>query len=205
MKKLISLLATVFAFVFGIALLIPFLPIIIVMLLFIGGDFCVTWLWERLRHDPRQVITIKDIWDNALQNDINTQEEYIVAFDKFSSLVANYSHATKTEIAYEGFEIFNKLPKELQWTPIKLSRTLMTKHATIELSLDLGIRINNGNLLIMPDCDDDCSSALHVNAKVIKPITRSDKVFIQIFGYFRLFYRIRTYNFLRSQILIFFV
>ena len=152
-KKTLSLLGTLVGGFFILLFLIAMSPIIIGALVIFGSIAIYSWLWARIRHDPKVDLNINTLppeeWGTA-----TTKEAFTDAFDAVVKTITELSHAQRSKKEFSGFSFFDRPDPTIDWTDLNISQDLHTEHARLRLSFDFGAYYNESSGKIFVDTRD---------------------------------------------------
>lgn len=157
MKRAVSLVGTIFAYLLFVGMFILLLPFTLTAILVISTLEWYGKLWQRIRHDPVREITIDGIFDPEWA-EVNSREGYVEAYKRVSDAIAKLSSAEKSEIQYDGFDVFDNPDTKLQWNDLAMLQTLTTQYAKVRLSLEFGVKIEDNEFYVSEEEYDERSS-----------------------------------------------
>lgn len=171
MKRILSGMGTLFAWAFGLLIIVAVLPVVLVAVAIFGSINLYAGLWTRIRHDPKR----DDSFDRfAVKNwsEETTKDGFIDAFKAISGAISELGGADPGEIEYQGFDVFDDPDSIKGWSDLTIIQTLSSKHAQIRLRFDFGVYYNEyrkERIVTTSDEDDCCGDHPHIVATVIKP------------------------------------
>lgn len=160
MKKILFIFGTALVYFLWALLLIILSPIIIIAILCGGLASLYASLWRRLRRDPVRNITLPEITDDTWQ-DAETTAQFIAAFDRFTSTLAQLSNAKQSRDKYEELEAFDNLSERGDAREVKIIRTLKTDKALLRVSFRFKAASSSDNgeaRAALIDPEDQCSA-----------------------------------------------
>lgn len=180
MKRVLSIIGMVLAYVlffFGLIIIAPFAIVIIIF--FHLSEFYEK-LWQKKRHDPQADLTIKKL-DDENWMEVRSKDGYVDAFHRVSGTIAELSLAKKSKTEYEGFHIFNEPDKDIGWSKLQMRQTLMSKHAEIRLVYNFGADTDDdtGELWVRGDDYDERNGETFpaIDVEVISPKLHTKRKF----------------------------